>query len=163
MSEDTDIDSLTIALQQMKGIDLPAAVSPWPPAPGWWGLLVILLLAGAALARRRWRQRALRRAAMATAERLYSDYRRHRDQTELVKGLSILLRRTALARHPRQRVAGLEGDAWLAFLDQTGGAPGAGFRDGPGRVLTTLPYGADEAADVENLMALVRRWIRHNT
>ncbi len=37
---------------------------------------------------------------------------------ELVRGLSRLLRRFALARFPRTMVAGLTGDAWLGFLDR---------------------------------------------
>lgn len=163
MPDNAAIDSQTLALQQMKGVDLPASVSPWPLAPGWWGVILTLILVTVALARRWWRATALRRAAVAALDRLHERYQQRGDPAELVKGLSILLRRIALARHPRRQVAGLQGDDWLAFLDRTGDGDGPGFSNGPGRVLITLPYGGDEPVDVAALMALSRCWIRRNT
>jgi len=163
MPDNATLDSLTLTLQQMKGIDLPASVSLWPLAPAWWGVILAVILAAIALGRR-WRQRtALRRASVAAVNRLHQRYQRHGDPAELVKGLSILLRRIALARHPRRQVAGLQGDDWLAFLDQTGDGDQSGFSNGPGRVFATLPYGGNEPVDVAALMDLIRHWIRCNT
>ena len=37
-------------LAQLRGLHLPAAIGPWPPAPGWWmpAAVVVMLLATAA-------------------------------------------------------------------------------------------------------------------
>jgi len=163
MPDNAAIDSLTLTLQQMQGIDLPASVSPWPLAPVWWAAILAVILTAVALGRRWWQRTALRRASVAAVNRQHERYRQRGDPAELVKGLSILLRRIALARHPRRQVAGLQGDDWLAFLDQTGEGDQPEFSNGPGRVLATLPYGGNEPVDVRALMTLIRRWIRCNT
>ncbi|MEP5516176.1 MAG: DUF4381 domain-containing protein, partial [Bauldia litoralis] len=69
-----------------------------------------------------------------------------------------ILRRTALAAFPRHDVAGLQGDAWLAFLDAS--YPGSGFSDGPGAVIARAPY--EPAADAPGLAALATDWIRRH-
>ncbi len=148
-------------LQQMREIDLPPPAPFWPPAPGWWLLALLLLLLSLAAAVGHYRRGARRRAALATLAALEEDYRRNHDGRRLARGVSTLLRRIALARHGRRAVAGLEGEAWLSFLDRTCG--GAGFRHGPGRILATLPYGGGGELAPAPLLALARRWIRCNT
>ena len=148
-------------LAGMQGLDLPPAVSPWPPAPGWWALLLLLLLLAFTLGRWRYRRGALRRAALAELAAIEAAHRRRDDGRALARDLSRLLRRLALARHPRGRVAGLQGSAWLDFLDHCLG--GHQFRSGPGRVLASLPYGGSAPLDADALLALVRRWIERCT
>jgi Domain of unknown function (DUF4381) len=76
--------------------------------------------------------------------------------------ISEMLRRLALARFPRQQVAALTGDAWLRFLDESGG--NGRFSQGPGRVLATGPYQRSLTANVDTaaLTALVREWVGKN-
>ncbi len=153
-------DPATDPLARMQGIDLPPAIPAWPPAPGWWVLGAALLGLTALLWWRQRRRHALRRAALAELDAIAAAHPAG-DDRPLVQALSRLLRRLALARHPRARVAGLQGEAWLAFLDACLG--GDGFRRGPGRALASLPYGAPGDLDREALLALVRRWIERCT
>lgn len=144
----------------LRDLHLPEAVGWWPPAPGWW-ILAGLLLAGLLyyLVRvwQAWRRGAARRAALAEHARLARRYAADGDVVGLAGDLSRLLRRTMLAYAPRQAVAGLTGDEWLAWLDR--GLVQAPFTSGPGASLAWLPYrGPDAAAgvDAERLLAAVR-------
>ena len=59
-------------LQRMRDIHYPEAPGWFPPAPGWWFLLLLLLLAiGYALYR--WRKRRAQRAPYAEALRLLEE------------------------------------------------------------------------------------------
>ncbi len=120
---------------------LPDPVSWWLPAPGWWVVagLVLVALAGATLLwQRRWRQGAAMRAALRELKVLRGQLDAELDPSGFAAAVSVLLRRLALTRFPRERVAGLSGASWLAFLDATGG--GDAFSHGPGRMLADLPY-----------------------
>lgn len=153
-------------LAGLKDWHLPDPVSWWPPAPGWWVLagilLVVLLLLGRWWLKRR-RRGAPVRAARAELQRLREAADPATDPRDYVAAVSALLRRLALVRYPREEVAGLTGDAWLAFLATTGG--GDDFTSGPGRVLVDLPYrgrnGADGdgGVDTDALSRLAQRWI----
>ncbi|MEM9383081.1 MAG: DUF4381 domain-containing protein [Planctomycetota bacterium] len=117
----------------------------WPPAPGWIFVLAILVAAASATAvalTLRWRANAYRRAATRELERVLAE--------EDWPRLSEVLKRTALAAFPRERVAGLTGSAWLAFLDRTGGT--REFTEGPARALETLafdPAAAERVSDAD--------------
>lgn len=150
---------------QLRDIHLPAAAPFWPPAPGWWVLAAVILLllawAGAVAWRRRRLERARRRILDALAA-LEADLARERS-SERLAAISLLLRRLALSRFPRERVAGLTGIAWLRFLDESGG--NGQFAAGPGRVLAAAPYqrSIPSDMDVEGFSALVRSWVETNT
>jgi hypothetical protein len=143
----------------LRDIHLPDPVGWWPPAPGWWLLAGLVLLLGLGLwwLRRRARRKALPRAAAAELTRLQRCYEADGDLAALLAGVSAWLRRVALQYFPRAEIAALNGEAWLARLDQVLGEDG--FRQGPGRVLDTGPYQRQAAADVEALLALCRRWL----
>ena len=76
----------------------------------------------------------------------------------LGKQLSELLRRGMLAYAPRADIAGLTGDAWLAWLDQ--GMPLPYFHTDGGKSLLTLPYrdpqGDFSDTDIGALVSAVR-------
>ena len=144
------------ALAQLRDIHLPPPVSWWPPAPGWWLLAAILLLTTSALFvwQRRRRGNRWRRLAMQELAKLRSRLESHQAQTRpLVSELSMLLRRGALSCYPREEVAALHGERWLAFLDRTlDGSPS--FQSGAGRLLATAPYLREENIDESSLSAL---------
>lgn len=148
----------------LRDLHLPDAVGWWPPAPGWW-ILAGLVAAGCLyyLARvwRQWRRGAARRAALAEHAHLSRRYAVDGDLVGLAGRLSSLLRRAMLAYAPRPTIAGLTGDAWLAWLDR--GLPGAPFTRGAGASLAWLPYrGAGAAGDVDAraLLDAVRRRLK---
>ncbi|WP_295442518.1 DUF4381 domain-containing protein [uncultured Thiodictyon sp.] len=148
---------------------LPEPVSWWPPAPGWWlvaGVALVALLLAVRLWRRRRRRGAAVRVALDELRVLRGQLGAGLDPLGFAAAISVLLRRLALTRFPRERVAGLSGTAWLAFLDATGG--GEGFSQGPGRALAQSPYRNPAAAtpqacaDPAALGDLAERWIRAN-
>lgn len=148
---------------QLRAIHMPLEPLAWPPAPGWWLLVALLLVAllwMLSWALRRWRHARLRKRVMNELQQLNAA---PADAT-LVARVSTLLKQVALARYPRREVAALSGEAWLAFLDRSGGD--GRFAQGPGRVLASGPYvppdAVDGELDKEQLIALGRLWIRRN-
>jgi len=150
-------------LAGLRAYHLPDSPSWWPPAPGWWALLVILIVAGLFFAwwfaRRRSRGAAARQVLRELAG-LRERADRDGESPDLLRELSRLLRRFAIAIYPRQDVAALTGDAWLQFLDRHGGA--GSFQQGPGRQLAEAPYRAEPATGFDELLALVEDWVQHN-
>ena len=145
----------------LRGLHLPEPVGWWPLAPGWWVLIAILVVASGLLVRawlRRRARSAARRKALRRLEESRSAYAHHGNPVMLGTEVSELLRRTMLAYAPRSEVAGLTGDAWLAWLDRDLDQPR--FREGPGRSLLELPYRNPETpaadVDVDGMLAAVR-------
>ena len=145
----------------LRDLHLPEAIGWWPLAPGWW---VVIALVGAFAAwfawreYRLWRFNAPRRHALRELARYESEYLEHRNPVVLGKQVSELLRRGMLAYAPRAEVAGLTGEAWLAWLDE--GLPVPYFHTEGGRSLLQLPYrdphGDVSDVDVGALLAAVR-------
>lgn len=155
--------SAASAALDLRDIHLAPATQFWPPAPGWW---LLALLAGTALALlahwlyRRYRHYRLRRRVLQELDQLGMTCTRV-TAPEFVTAVSTLLRRVALQRHARERVAPLSGAAWLQFLDETGG--NGQFTTGVGRLLGDGPYVPHlQEIPSEPLLALARDWINRN-
>lgn len=143
----------------LRDIHLPPEPGLWPPASGWWllALLVVTLLGWLALRLRRYLlRRRLQQQVLAELAALTGNG----DLAGAAADVSALLKRVALARFPRQEVASLTGEPWLAFLDRTGGE--GRFRFGPGRPLAEAPYAREGGLALSPLLALAREWVRHN-
>ena len=125
----------------LRDLHLPEPVSWWPPAIGWWILLLLALVGLTLLLVRAWRKyqaNAPRRYALRELQALEAEYLAQRDPVRLGKQVSQLLRRAMLAYAPRADVAGLTGDSWLAWLDE--GLPVPYFHTDGGKSLLQLPY-----------------------
>ena len=149
-------------LANLRDIHLPGALDAFPPAPGWWilALLAGLLLAwGLRKAYRHWRLHAYRRAALRQLEQLRSAHCDDEDNSAYLAALAVLLKRTALSAYPRATVAGLSGERWVAFLDDT--LDTNEFSMGAGQVLILGPYQESVRMDPA-FPALVERWIRRH-
>lgn len=145
---------------QLRDIHLPPEPGWWPPAPGWWllALGLILALLAVVLLLRRWQRRRQRRQQLDTlCDFVWDNYLSHRSGSRLAEECSLLLRRAAIARFPRQDVASLHGEAWLAFLDRQLG--GQEFVAGVGAVLAEAAWRPIEPQDPHALMRLTRRWV----
>ena len=145
--------------------DIHAAAAPplWPPAPGWW-LLAVLLIAVLAIATvwllRRYHRYRQKRQIIGELD-ILSNRITTINNSEFLAQLSILLRRIALRRYSRERVASLTGSDWLRFLDATGG--GGEFEHGVGHILETGPYRPYlQDVPAEELLAVARRWVLRN-
>ena len=146
----------------LRDLHLPEAVGWWPLAPGWWVVIVLAIVAAAYLLRLLLRQRsrgAARRHALRQLAALTEDFEQHGDVVALSRAMSELLRRTMLAYAPRNDVAGLTGDEWLAWLDRDLDQPR--FQGPVGRKLLELPYRRPDdrlsGLDVADLVSAVRQ------
>ncbi|MCU0937035.1 MAG: DUF4381 domain-containing protein [Gammaproteobacteria bacterium] len=149
-------------LRDIRGLDpLPW----WPPAPGWWLVLVaVLLLATAATLAVRWWRNRVPGSWQADARirlRQLEDRLRWADARTMAAELSELLRRMAMARHGRRACAGLVGEGWLDWLERHDPA-GFPWRT-KGRPLIDLPYAPprlEGSADrLRPLIRAARTWL----
>jgi len=156
MSQHLEGKDLVELLDMLEPVPEPAAVSLMPQTPGWIVLGIVVVVAvwwGLRRMRARRRAGAYRRAALAELDRA-------RDRAGNRTGddgayIATLLRRTALAGYPRAQVAGLTGDDWLNFLDQS--YDGKGFSGPEGKALLAAPYRRN--IPQPGLADLARTWI----
>ena len=128
-------------LSQLRDIHLPAPISWWPPAPGWWLLaaFIVAILCGLFVWYRRRQRDGWRRNALTELARLRQQYAEQSTAAHnIVSELSVLLRRVAISCFPRAEVAMLSGDKWLAFLDRN--LDESPFQSEQGRLLAVAPY-----------------------
>jgi len=153
----------------LRDIHLPEPVSWWPPAPGWW-LLAIVLCSVIVLAEW-WRRRALRlrNAPTALAQReltsLQNAWVQHGDVQQLLRDLSVWLRRTSMSLTTRAQAASLTGQHWQQFLAELAGEEL--FSDADLQLLTAATYRPAPAASVspaahadgDRLLTMCQRWL----
>lgn len=144
----------------LRDIHLPGAISWWPLAYGWWILLAglgVAALIGWLMYRRRYRERAAIRGLKSVARALAEGTA----PVVCIQRISMILRRFAMSVADSKSVAGLTGEAWLAFLD--GRWQRDEFLAGDGRVLIFGPYapaGRVSATDAAALNAVCLDWVR---
>jgi len=143
-------DSAT-RLDNLHDIVLPAPVPWWPPAAGWYALLLLLIVLSAWLGWRawnRWRADAYRRAAL-----------RELAATHDASAIAAVLRRTALARVPRPLIAVMTGSVWVDWLAAQGSFPmPADVR----HALVAGVYDPDTNCDIGSLRDYAAHWIAHH-
>lgn len=101
------------SLERLQDIVTPGPEPSWPPTPGWVVLATLAMAAALFAGLRAWRRHhhnAYRREARRELERI-----REAGPTPLA--VSTLLKRVALATWPRREVAGLDGERWMAWID----------------------------------------------
>jgi len=148
----------TDPLAKLKELHLPPPGSIFPFAPGWWilGCLSLLLLAGLIFFGIRYYRASLpRKKAIREWKQLQQNYTLNQDASVAIRELSMLLRRMALSTHSRNKVARLQGEDWLTFLDQTThtsffspkkrSGQDSSFCEGAGKLFATAPYCPDSS------------------
>jgi len=143
----------------LRDIHLPQPVSWWPLAPGWWILaaIVIVIILASLFALHRHRQRRYRRIALQQLNLLEKSFCVDHNHQHLMQELSKLLRHMAVLHYPPRQCAGLYGEKWLNFLDQTLGNKRSDgnqhhpFSAGVGRCLADAPY---QTATEKNITTL---------
>lgn len=145
----------------IRDLHLPDPSGWWPLAVGWWCLMVVVAIGlGWLLWRALQRRKFFRpmRHALREFAAIEADYLQHRNAVVLSKQLSKLLRRGMLAYAPRQQVAGLTGESWLAWLDRD--LPVPYFHTEGARNLLLLPYRDVDSdpgnVDINALLAAVK-------
>jgi len=156
------------SLDRLHDIIVPAPVSWWPPAPGWYwviafALAFIFIFAGKTFIR--WQHNRYRREALAELGRLEALLNDSHQRTAGLQALGELLKRTALSAFSREDVASLTGTKWFAFLDRTGQK--TVFSTGLGTLLENAAYDPRIVATlneqkIQELVAAIRHWIKHH-
>jgi hypothetical protein len=146
----------------LRDIHLPEPVSWWPPAPGWWLLLIagVIIIAGLLVFSRIRNSRALKRTVVAELSTVRERYDDNHDPVELVKSLSTLMRRASISFYPRSTAASLTGNDWLKYLDSR--SQRKDFEQGSGRILASAPYlpaNSSIDTDPEDLLSLCENWL----
>ena len=143
----------------LKDIHLPDAITWWPPAIGWWGLLVAIpLLCFATI----WLYKFItRRTALKTAKKQLLAIKKDKatQDSQKLQQLSELVRRVAISISPRSESASLTGQAWLTYLDQT--VKGQPFTEGVGQYLASAHYRKtfDTTANIPQIITLCENWL----
>lgn len=155
----------------LRDIHLPEAISWWPLAPGWWLLVAgfILMLAVIFISRKIYLKKQLKRDIKSELENIKQQFQQSKNKSQLAKSLSVLLRRASMSYYPKMNIAGLTGEKWLSYLDQTrlnrasnSRSAGKQFQSETGKVLLTAPYLPENARleyDAQALIHLCESWL----
>lgn len=146
-------------LSQLKDIHQPQPVSWWPPAPGWFILIILILITCftlGMLAYKAWRRYYRKRFALASLKSFKTQYQ-EQPETQIVAQASILLKRVMIARFGKAQIATLTDLEWLAFLDYVSKTDE--YSQGVGKALLTIPYQAT-AQPVPELFVLIEKTMK---
>ncbi len=146
-------------LAQLRDIHPPASIGWWPLAPGWYVLAIIAtvaLLIGFFFLRRHYVNGRARRQGLRLLSVYKQQYQREANSQLIAARISELLKRVALVYFPREKVASLQGESWIQFLNDTG--KGVDFTTLK-KELLEAPYHAMMDCDLHRLFDVTRTWI----
>jgi hypothetical protein len=143
----------------IRDIHLPQEISWFPPAMGWWLLIIFVPILSYFLIALI--QKLLQKTAIKEAKNLLKQLQTNENLTPLEKviELSSLLRRVAISLNSKANLGGLTGRAWLDYLDSS--LKDAPFKNGVGRCLADAPYQKELPPDVDlaALFDLAKTWL----
>ena len=147
-------------LADLKDIYIPPDPGFWPPAPGWWVLVVIgiLLLFWVV----KWINNRIKHnqpkkyfiKQLAAIETACAPDKK----IPALHQMSKLLRRFAIHKFGREKIASLHGDEWLKFLDAT--SDDHQFSAGVGAVFAKNQYDRETPVDLEALRRHLLDWCK---
>jgi len=148
-------------LAELQDIHLPAEIGLWPPAWGWWVLVIATIVCVSALAffiKRKKSRNAYRALAIAELNNSHKQYGDEQN-SEYLQALSVILRRTALSGFGSQFNASLKGHDFLQWLDEQCAKTNQQFNQGVGTALLIGPYQKNPEFDRAALHQLSLLWI----
>lgn len=146
------------SLANLKDLQLPEAVSVFPLAPGWYGVIFIIILLMLALSYWQMRRLAHQRKVASIVELLtLIEQQNSSSGTQLLAEVAILLKRVAREKFPEQQPQNLFGEPWLQFLDSSGKT--TQFTQGAGRILLEV-YQNKPLENPQALFKVVRAWLK---
>lgn len=146
-------------LSLLHDIHTPPSISWWPLAPGWYllvGGLVCVILLTLFFYRRYYVHGQAKRQALRELDIIEKQYDQDNNSQNCSACLSKLLRRVALVYYPRTDIAGLQGEAWLLFLNKS--AAGVNFNAVRTQLLE-LPWKPSYGQPVKPFITICRQWI----
>lgn len=149
-------------LDSLRDIHTPVPIGWWPLAPGWWILIVLtilLLIACILWFKRRQKnhteQQDYRKAAIHELDHIVQQLKDTANSQQFIHNLSLLMKRYVHAYQPDASI--LTGQAWLTFLDRTGGN---GKFQAFYHHLCVAPYAPTAVGQTDELIDTVRAWIQ---
>lgn len=142
----------------LRDIHIPNAINQFPPAIGWWILIFVIPTVLFAMY---WLIKyIIRKTPVKFAkQQLQIISTNNKSDLEKVIEISILIRRTAISVHSRNKCASLAGVKWLEFLDQS--MQDTEFTQGIGKCLEFIHYQKKPSKNINivELIQLTQRWI----
>ena len=132
------------SLNYLRDIVIPDPPPLWPFATGLWVAIGVVVLTLGLIIRRLMiirRRNAYRRAGLQLLHTATSTH-----------DVSVIMKRVALAAFPRERVASLYGEDWIAFLQET--CPSVSF--------AAAIASEDSASPSGDIVTLARTWIQQH-
>ncbi len=143
----------------LRDIHLPEALPWWPLAPGWW---LAVLLVGFAVALVWWllrlRRHSLKRRCLLELKRIRGAAAAGATGSEVLAEVSGLLRRVAISRRGRSRVAALSGAAWQTCISEL--SRSNPFDNVQLELLGSGRFQRNPRFEVDELLSACERWIR---
>ena len=146
-------------LAELRDLELPAAVSAWPPAPGWWGVAVLALAALFLVhrwLRARRRRRLYRQEALAALHEARSDWETSGDAVAYASATARLIRRIAIHHLGREAVARRTGGS---FVEIANTLSTQALSRATATTLAESRYRPDPELDVERLHGELEAWL----
>jgi hypothetical protein len=145
---------------ELRDIHLPEASLWWPPAPGWW--LVLLLIAGVAILLPlllKWcRYQPLRRLSLRELARIRENYKKGQSERAVLNEVARLLRRIVISYYGRDAAAAATGADWLKQLRRL--SPQDGLAAQHLELLARKRYQPHCEFDVDQLLQACECWLR---
>lgn len=144
----------------LRDIHLPDAVSGWPPAPGWWLLLVLLIVLAVLLPKliRYLKRPRPNKLALAEFSQIKKQFQQQQNHQQLARDISALFRRIGLTYYSREQVASLTGKEWLQQLNKLN--PQQTLADGIIDTISMAAYQPDPELDAQNLLNSCEQWLK---
>ncbi|MDH5766228.1 MAG: DUF4381 domain-containing protein [Gammaproteobacteria bacterium] len=143
----------------LRDIHLPDPVSWWPPAIGWWLLLITLIVVLFLFYKFRHmlNRKPLKKLVVAEFNTIRQAFNQHQDQTQLAQEISVLLRRACISYQPRHQAASLTGQQWIDYLNNMTGTPC--FSQQHAEILFYAPYQEQASYNADELINSCNCWI----
>lgn len=110
----------TDPLAELRDIHLPQAIGTWPPAIGWWILLLTLIFILGFISYyhlQKYQRSRYRRTALKMLQSINNDYQMHKNTKQWLNDINRLLKRTCMKAYPYDSGVELSGIPWLNHLD----------------------------------------------
>lgn len=147
----------------LRDIHIPAEIGLFPPAIGWWIILILVPLT--LFLSYKLIKYLMRKTAVKSAKKQLKSLKENQtlQDVEKLSELSSLLRRVAISVYPRSNCASLTGVKWLEFLDDS--FKEKTFNNEIGQVLITGLYQKNppENLNLPELINLSENWLKAQT
>ena len=152
-------------LSGLRDISLPPEPAHWDLASGWVALLIFLIslfFYFAYLGIRHWRSNRYRREALAELESITDLGKKPGNDQLYLKEIQELLKRVALTKFSREKVARLNQLEWTRFLDRSSNSDRFSEPEAEALIDGTYRKEMDIPLDIDYISRLALFWIKNH-